>query len=127
MNDFGQGRAVFLNLEISSYAYERLQPKSPTSLPDLLEGISGLEQIKAQVRVTDTAGKRLQGTEIVRFANGPYEHVGYLPESAIRRWRLGSACGSSTRRTGGRMPLDDSRFPKSEWTGPSFFIRRFWR
>jgi len=75
VNDFGQGKAVFLNLEISSYAYERLQPHSSTSLPDLLEEILGLAQIQPRVRVTDADGKRLPGTEIVRFANGPYEHV----------------------------------------------------
>lgn len=75
VNDFGQGKAVFLNLEISSYAYERLQPHSSTSLPDLLEEILGLARIAPQVRVMNADGKRLPGTEVVRFANGAYEHV----------------------------------------------------
>jgi Beta-galactosidase trimerisation domain len=75
VNDFGRGKAVFLNLEISSYAYDRLQPHSATSLPDLLEGVFGFAQIEPRVRVTDADGKRLPGTEIVRFANGPFEHV----------------------------------------------------
>ncbi|HEY7305465.1 MAG TPA: beta-galactosidase trimerization domain-containing protein [Bryobacteraceae bacterium] len=75
VNDFGQGKAVFLNLEISSYAYDRLQPNSPTSLPDLLESVLGLAKIQAPVRVTRADGKRVPGIEIVRFANGPYEHI----------------------------------------------------
>ncbi len=75
VNDFGQGKGVFLNLEISGYAYERLQPHSATSLPDLLEEILSLAQIEPRVRVIGPDGKRLPGTEIVRFANGPYEHV----------------------------------------------------
>jgi hypothetical protein len=75
VNDFGQGKAVFLNLEIASYAYDRLQPDSSTSLPELLEGVFGLAQIEPRVRVLDSDGKRLPGTEIVRFANGAYEHV----------------------------------------------------
>jgi hypothetical protein len=75
VNDFGQGKSVFLNLEISSYAYERLQPHSATSLPNLLEGVLSLAQIEPRVRVLGPDGKRLPGTEIVRFANGSYEHV----------------------------------------------------
>jgi hypothetical protein len=75
VNDFGQGKAVFLNLEVSGYAYDRLQPGSLTSLPEIVEGVLGLAQIEPHVRVLDADGKRLPGTEIVRFANGPYEHV----------------------------------------------------
>jgi hypothetical protein len=75
LNDFGQGKAAFLNLEISSYAYERLQPHSSTSLPDLLEDVLVLAQIESRVRVAGADGKRLPGTEVVRFANGAYEHV----------------------------------------------------
>lgn len=75
VNEFGKGKAVFLNLEISSYAYERLQPHSPTSLPDLLEETLSLAQMEPKVRVTGADGKRLPGAEIVRFANGAYEHV----------------------------------------------------
>jgi hypothetical protein len=75
VNNFEQGKAVFLNLEISSYAYERLQPHSSTSLPDLLDEILSVAQIERRVRVMDANGKRLPGTEVVRFANGAYEHV----------------------------------------------------
>ncbi|MGH9327316.1 MAG: beta-galactosidase trimerization domain-containing protein [Terriglobia bacterium] len=75
VNDFGQGKAVFLNLEMAGYAYERLQPNPSTSLPELMEGVFGLRQIEPQVRVLDANGKRLRGTEIVRFANDSAEHV----------------------------------------------------
>ena len=75
VNSFGEGKAVFLNLEVSGYAYDRLQADSPTSLPELMEGVFGLAKIEPQVRVLDVAGKRLPGTEIVRFANGGCEHL----------------------------------------------------
>ncbi len=75
VNDFAQGHAVFLNLEIASYAYDRLQANSATSLPEVAEGMFRLAGIEPQVRVLDRAGARLPGTEVVRFANGACEHV----------------------------------------------------
>jgi hypothetical protein len=75
VNDAGQGKAVFLNLEITSYAYDRLQSDSPTSVPEIVQGVLGLARIEPRVRVLGSDGKRLPGTEIVRFANGAYEHV----------------------------------------------------
>lgn len=75
VNDFEQGKAVFLNLELASYAYERLQPDASSSLPNLMEAIFGLAHIQPGVHVMDANGKRLPGTEVVRFANGGYEHV----------------------------------------------------
>ena len=75
VNEFGQGRAVFLNVELASYPYHRLMRNSPTSLPEIMEPVFGLARIEPQVRVLDAAGKRLPGTEVVRFANGAYEHV----------------------------------------------------
>jgi hypothetical protein len=72
---FGQGRAIFLNLEVGDYAYERLQSKSGSSLPDVVEGILGLADVHPRVRVLGSDGKRLPGTEAVIFSNGPVEHV----------------------------------------------------
>ena len=72
---FGQGRAIFLNLEVGDYAYERLQPNSGTSLPDLVEGILGLAGVHPTMRVLGSDGKRLPCTEVVTFSNGPVEHV----------------------------------------------------
>ena len=75
VSDFGQGRAVFLNVEMASYAYDRLQAALSTSLPEVVEGVFRLAGIEPRVRVLDRAGARLPGTEIVRFANGACEHV----------------------------------------------------
>jgi hypothetical protein len=99
VNNFGDGKAVFLNLEMASYAYDRLQTNSSTSLPEIVEGVFGLAQISAKVRVLGSDGERLPGTEVVRFANGPYEHVavfrnpqfddggwGSLPTMPSRGW-----------------------------------------
>ena len=75
VNQFGAGRAIFLNLEIADYAYLRLKPGSDSSLPEIVEGILESAQVKPRVRVLGADGKRLRGTEIVRFANGDCEQV----------------------------------------------------
>jgi len=72
---FGQGRAIFLNLEVGDYAYERLQANSGSSLPDVVEGILGLAGVQPRLRVLGSDGKRLPGAEAVIFSNGPVEHV----------------------------------------------------
>jgi len=75
VNDHAQGKAVFLNVELASYPYHRLTPSSRTSLPEIMEQVFALAGIEPRVRVLDAAGKRLPGTEVVRFANGSYEHM----------------------------------------------------
>ena len=75
VNDFGKGQAVFMNVEIGRYPYDRLQPNAATSLPKVVEQIFGLAHLEPQVRVLDATGNRLPGTEVVRFANGAFEHV----------------------------------------------------
>jgi hypothetical protein len=99
VNDCGKGKAVFLNIETGRYPYDRLQPNAATSLPSVVEQVFSMAHIEPQVRVLDAAGKRLPGTEVVRFANGPYEHVavfrnpqfddggwGSLPTKPEREW-----------------------------------------
>ena len=78
VNDFGKGKAVFMNVETARYPYQRLQPSEATSLPMVVEQIFALAQIEPAVRVLDASGKRLPGTEVVRFANGALEHVAVL-------------------------------------------------
>jgi hypothetical protein len=99
VNEFGKGKAVYMNVETGRYPYDRLQPNLSTSLPDLVEQVFALAGIGPQVRVLDAAGKRLPGTEVVRFANGDFEHVavfrnpqfddggwGSLPTKTEREW-----------------------------------------
>ncbi|MEO6829811.1 MAG: beta-galactosidase trimerization domain-containing protein, partial [Acidobacteriaceae bacterium] len=75
LNQFGSGRAIFLNLEIADYAYLRLKPGSDCSLPEIVNSILEAAQVAPQIRVLGPDGKRLPGTEIVRFANGNSEQV----------------------------------------------------
>ncbi len=75
VNQFGSGRAIFLNLEVADYAYLRLKPGSDSSLPEIVENVLASAQVKPRVRVLGADGKRLPGTEIVRFANGNCEQV----------------------------------------------------
>ena len=99
VNDFGQGKAVFLNVEVARYAYDRLVANSTTSLREVLDQVFGLARIEPKLRVLDRSGNRLPGTEVVRFANGAYEHVavfrnpqfddggwGDLPTNPERGW-----------------------------------------
>ncbi|MES2222633.1 MAG: hypothetical protein V4587_16910, partial [Acidobacteriota bacterium] len=76
VNTFGSGRAIFLNMEIADYAFLRLKGNSVSSLPELMESVFELADVKPQVRVLGADGKRLPGTEIVRFSNGGCEQVG---------------------------------------------------
>jgi hypothetical protein len=75
VNTFGKGKAVFLNLEVAGYAYQRLQASLDTGLPGLMEGVFGLADIAPRVRVLGADGKRLPGTEVVIYQNGGCEHV----------------------------------------------------
>jgi len=99
VNDFGQGKAVFLNVEVARYPYDRLVASSTTSLLEVLDQVFGLARIERQIRVLDGSGNRLPGVEVVRFANGEYEHVavfrnpqfddggwGDLPTNQERGW-----------------------------------------
>jgi len=75
VNEIGSGRAIFLNMETADYGYLRLQPDAQCSLPEIMEGVFGVARIEPQVRVLGKDGKRLPGTEIVRYANGECEQI----------------------------------------------------
>ena len=74
-NHVGEGQAIYLNMDMSDYAFERLNPHASPALPELLEGILGLARITPPVRVLGLDGKRLPGTEVVVFQNGACELV----------------------------------------------------
>ncbi len=75
VNTFGNGRAVFLNLDVADYAVERLRQGSWSELPDLLQGILSQGGIRPRLRVIGANGKRIPGVEIVVYENGECEHV----------------------------------------------------
>lgn len=75
LNTFGKGKAVFLNLEIAAYAYQRLHASPASSLPELMESVLGLANVTPRLRVLGADGKRLPGTEVVVYSNGGCEHV----------------------------------------------------
>ena len=101
VNEFGKGKAVFLNVETARYPYDRLQLNRATSLPSVVEQILGLANIEPQVHVLDSTGNRLPGTEVVRFQNGAYEHVAVFrnPQFDDGGW--------------GDLPI----MPEREWAG----------
>lgn len=74
-NHVGEGQAIYLNMDMSDYAFERLNPHASPALPDLLQQIIGLGRIAPKVRVLMQDGKRLPGAEVVVLQNGECELV----------------------------------------------------
>lgn len=75
VNRVGSGQAIYLNMEIADYAYLRLKGSGNTSLPELVESVLAAASVKPRIRVQGADGKRLPGTEIVRYFNGNCEQV----------------------------------------------------
>jgi hypothetical protein len=101
LNEFGSGRAVFLNLEVSRYAYERLQRAIATDLPMILEETLGLASVRSKVRVSMPDGSPARGVERVTFTNGGIEHVAIFrnPQFDDGGW------------------MDFPMLPEAEWSG----------
>lgn len=110
VNQFGKGKAVFLNLEISAYAYQRLQASLDTSLPDLMEGVFGLANIAPRLRVLGIDGKRLAGAEVVIYQNGGCEHVAVFRNPQFDDGGWGSFPTLEAREWAGS--IDNSRLEK---------------
>lgn len=75
VNRFGAGRAVYLNMDLSGYGFERLNPKPDGAIPGIIDSILKTAQIRPRVRVTGPNGGRLPGTEVVILKNGVCEMV----------------------------------------------------
>ena len=75
VNRLGKGQAIYLNMDVSGYAFDRLNPNAPNGLQSLLESVLSVAGIGERVRVRKADGKRLAGTEVVIFANGVCEVV----------------------------------------------------
>ena len=75
VNHFGDGRAIYLNMDMSDYAFDRLNPNASATIPDLMEGVLALAEIRSRVRVLGPDGKRLPGTEVVILKNGVCDQV----------------------------------------------------
>ena len=101
VNEFGRGKAVFLNVEVARYPYDRLTAKSTTSLLEVLSQVFGLARIEPQMRVLDGSGNRLPGAEVVRFANGGYEHVAVFRNPQFDDGGWGDLPTKSGARLGG--------------------------
>ena len=110
VNPFGKGKAVFLNLEIAGYAYQRLQSHLDSSLPELMEGVFGLANIAPRLQVLGADGKRLPGTEMVVFSNGGCQHVAAFRNPQFDDGGWGSFPTLETREWAGS--IDNSQLEK---------------
>lgn len=113
VNGFGKGKAVFLNLEIAGYAYQRLQASLDFSLPDLMEGVLALANIAPRLRVLGADGKRLPGTEVVAYWNGGCEHVAVFRNPQFDDGGWGSFPTLQAREWAGS--IDNSLLEKEAW------------
>ncbi|HEV2247099.1 MAG TPA: hypothetical protein VGW37_10655, partial [Terriglobia bacterium] len=109
-NTFGKGKAVFLNLEIAGYAYQRLQSSLESSLPELMEGVFGLANIAPRLQVLGADGKRLPGTEVAVYSNGGCEHVAIFRNPQFDDGGWGSFPTLETREWAGS--IDNSLLEK---------------
>ena len=75
VNQVGSGRGIYLNMDMSGYAFDRLNPKASHIVTDLMAGLLGLADVRPRVRVLGPDGNRLPGTEVVIFKNGDCEIV----------------------------------------------------
>lgn len=75
VNRYGDGQAIYLNMDLADYGFNRLDPKASDALPNLIDSILTLAQIRPRVHVTGADGKRLPGTEVVIFRNGAVEQI----------------------------------------------------
>jgi len=73
VNEFGKGRTIFLNMDISGYAFDRLNPNASPAIAGLMEGLLGVAQVRPRIRVNGPDGKRLPGTEVVFLNNSACE------------------------------------------------------
>jgi hypothetical protein len=88
VNNFGDGKAVYLNMNMSDYAFERLNPNASGTFPDLMKSVLELAKIRSRVRVLGSNGKRLPGTEVVILKNGVCDLVAIFrnPQSDDGGW-----------------------------------------
>jgi len=85
-NRFGQGRAVLLNLAMSSFPALSAEG-TPETAARLLQQVLGQGGVSPALRLTGANGQRLRNVEITRWMNGPvqivsvFRHQG-VPETA---------------------------------------------
>jgi len=99
VNRLGKGQAIYLNMDVSGYAFDRLNPNAPNGLQSLLESVLSVAGIGERVRVRKADGKRLAGTEVVIFANGVCEVVAIFRNPQLDDGGWGSY--REKNRTGG--------------------------
>jgi len=75
VNQFGKGNAIYLNMDVSGYAFDRLNPKASSTLPDLIGGVLNLAEVHPRIRLATSDGTRAPGVEVVIYRNGACEIV----------------------------------------------------
>ena len=114
LNHYGSGLAIYLNLDLSGYAFDRLNPAATTTLPDLMSGAMQLAGICPGIRVLGTDGKRLPGTEVVVFENGSCRQVAIFRNPQLDDGGWGSYRQKKSNWRDWTTDADNSAFEKEE-------------
>jgi len=130
VNEFGKGRAIYLNMDMSGYAFDRLNPNASATIPDIVDSILGMASIRPRVRVMGSDGKRLPGTEIVIFKNGVCEEVAIFRNPQLDDGGWGSYREKKSNWRDWTTDADNSVFEKEaavtiEWESaiPTYDVR----
>ena len=73
-NSFGRGRAVLLNLAMSTYPALSSEA-TPETAAELWRQTLGTGEVSPAFALTDAAGRRLRDVEVTRWVNGPAQVV----------------------------------------------------
>ena len=115
-NQLGSGQALYLNMDVSGYAFDRLNPDASSTMPDLMESILGLGQVGPRIRILGANNKRLPGTEIVHFTNGNLNIVAIFRNPQLDDGGWGSYAEKKSDWRDWTTDADNSAFEKSEET-----------
>jgi hypothetical protein len=74
VNNFGRGKAVLLNLSMSSYPLLSSET-TPEAAAQVLQALCKLAQVQPAVALQDASGKRLRNVEVTRWRNGETELI----------------------------------------------------
>lgn len=73
-NEFGRGRAVLLNMAMSTFTSLGSEP-SPDAAARLWRQILGQGQVSPVLDLSDAQGRRMRNVEVTRWMNGPVQIV----------------------------------------------------
>jgi hypothetical protein len=88
VNRYGKGTAVYLNVSMMNYIFQRLSPGKDLALFNMFGGLFKMLGFKPPAKLTTASGSRLPATEIVRYRNGDTETWAIFRNSPTLRYAV---------------------------------------